>query len=593
LRALALAGATATVGVVGEIAYPGIYLGAGILFAACAVLWVLAAEGCDRCEWMGLAVLAWGALSAVVVSGNAFSSKTTLGSWAAAWFVWVAVRRAGTSAGRQIRILLIGGSAFLVAGLVLEFLGRGEPRVAGLMTNPNLTVAAVATAAPLLFTLRLPRSLSIAGVAALALPLILTGSRAAAVAMVVLVAVLVPPSRFKRWVVGACAAVLVVAIGWRLVANPESLAWHRFQIWQAVVEMILDHPVWGIGAADLGDASGPYRVEHTGELGRWGHIIGSAESLPLGVLVRIGVPGGLLAAVWMATLIGRLDLRRAHAASLSAMAAVALFHDVLNEPAILWWWCVVLGLCSARRPLVAQRSVPVSDGIGSRGAKMGVALAVAGLSAWAWIQPTLVTSLMHLSGGDAELGAARLVRIEPWHPEPMRTELQGLLVRANWSWEEGSAALDWSRRLVTVCPGAAWAWQLRALVHTHLVTDFGVWPATVDAARASYRQALDLQPHLAAYAYRWALFERSLGNLPEARRLARRAVREEPMFARGWMLLARLALDEGRPRDAEQAFARVQAIVRTDPRRIHTPYQRALVEAPAWQLADLKREIRW
>lgn len=582
----------ALVGVAGEALFPSVYLGAALAFTAAAVAWAASRPAVDAEEWLALIAVLWCALAALAASGNAFSSKATLGMWSASGLVWVLVRRAGGRGRRMTRAVLVGAAAILVAGVLCEAVGLQEPRAGGLMSNPNITVALVAPVVPMVFVLASRSWVAVVCAAGLAAPLMVTGSRAAALALVVLVGVLIPSGRWKRRLVLACVLVLTAGVVWRLAANPETLAWHRFQIWRAVLSMIQDSPFWGIGAGDLGEAAGPYRIEHSGEVGRWGHVIGTAESMPLGFAVRIGVPGLLLVGAWAIAACRRLRYcSRNEVACLATIAVIGAFHDFLNEPAVLWWWAAVLGLCF-------QRVQPCDMALGgdvkarAQAGRWPVVLATAGLFAWLLIQPALAMVRMWPLGSEPTVDAAAIVRIEPWYPDPMRFRLQSLLSRPAWSWEEASEALDWSHRLVEVCPGAAWAWELRALVHTRTATNLGGWPATVGAARDAFGNAVRLQPHLPWYLYRWAVFERIAGNIPEANRLVVAAVREEPDFARGWMLVARLALDQGRSREAQEAFEQVERLIGVNPRLVTTTYQKALVEVPPRQLTSLQRELR-
>jgi len=99
---------------------------------------------------------------------------------------------------------------------------------------------------------------------------------------------------------------------------------------------------------------------------------------------------------------------------------------------------------------------------------------------------------------------------------------------------------------------------------------------------------MKLEPHLPWYPYRWALFERALGETERAVSLTEHAVETEPNFVRGWLLLARLELDRGRVDAARKAFDRVQIIREDSLNRLGLQYHRDLVACPERQIEELR-----
>jgi hypothetical protein len=80
-----------------------------------------------------------------------------------------------------------------------------------------------------------------------------------------------------------------------------------------------------------------------------------------------------------------------------------------------------------------------------------------------------------------------------------------------------------------------------------------------------------------------------MGRSGEARRLAERAVAEEPNFVRGQLFLARLALDDGDSSSAVAAYGKARAAHELGGSRPLTEYQRDLIRAPAWQVEEIGR----
>ncbi len=290
----------------GELWFSWSYVCAGFLLTVAAV-WLAADPRVQlsRDEKAGLVFIAWGVVTAFLVSQAYLDSKTTLASWTGAWLVWVAVSRS-TRAGRRLVASILVAVAALSAGAVLaEFIGLARPRAGGLISNPNLTVAVIAPVLVLFSTVFRRRWLAWALAIMVAGPILLTGSRAGFLAVGAVALVVLPAGRMRRSALILGGFGLTVLMLWRTLANPESLAWHRWRIWRAVIEMAVDHPLFGIGAGSLGEAMGPYRLCHPQELGQWGHVIGDAESTPLGILARVGLPGAFLALLVVLLWLGR------------------------------------------------------------------------------------------------------------------------------------------------------------------------------------------------------------------------------------------------------------------------------------------------
>lgn len=582
-RAVLIALTVAVVGLFGEVDSPLVYLCASLVITVVGAGIVAGHRFEMRSfELLWWAVIAWGVMAALVISGDALASKTTLASWGAAWVVWAVVARAGARERITVSIFLVSGGVVLGIAVVAGVFGTTK-----LITNPNISVALIVVVAPLVSGFFRSPWRARSAVALMLAPVVLTGSRAGVLAVLVVAISLWSPGRRRRWVFAIGGVGAGAAIAWRLISRPESLAWYRWRIWGAIVESIGDRPLQGIGAAGVAEAMGPYRLEHMAEVGRWGHIIGGAESMPLGLAVRVGLPALFLAVA--AAVLWTLRSRRpapATTATLGAIITMGLFHDFWSEPAVLWWWAAILGLVTLRGRESPEHRRRL---FGSR--RWPVALAVSGLTAWALVQPAWAQWLWWHWGPTAE-SVVTAVRAEPWFGEPMRWRVEDLLAKTQWTWAEASEALDWSRRRVDVQQGSAGAWSLRGRVNARIVEELGAWPATVQSARQAFERTAALEPRLPWYPYSQALMERGLGNLGEARRLVLDAVDLEPSFVRGLLLLARLELDAGHLDAARHTLDRALAVRDDGEPRACTPYHCDLLRCPDWQVEALTRELR-
>jgi len=173
----------------------------------------------------------------------------------------------------------------------------------------------------------------------------------------------------------------------------------------------------------------------------------------------------------------------------------------------------------------------------------------------------------------------------------MRWRVENLLGERNWTWEEASEALEWSRRNLEIRTGFAGAWDLQGRVDDRIVEEFGAWPVTVQEARKAFSRASALEPHLPWYPYRQALMERRIGNTKGALTLIRQSVELEPNFARGWLLLSRLELDAGHLQSARRALDKAVVSHDVAEMRVWTDYHRDLVWFPEQHLLELEREL--
>jgi hypothetical protein len=538
-------------------------------------------------EWLVLAVIGWGLVSATVNRGSPLAAKETLVDWLVAGLVFVIVRRADDSK-RGVVLALAAVAAVVVAlAVVVECLLEARLRMGGLYVNPNVAASLLVPMTAAVWLVRWDRRwMPALATAILAAGVVATGSRAALLALVVVVAAMVPAGRVRVVVVLAAAAAAVGLIVWRFVMAPDSLAWHRFAIWGAIRDLIGANPVLGVGPGRLEDAAGVVRIAHAEPIARFRHVIGSAESTALGLAVRVGLVGlavAIAAAVgWFRRTLADGRLREpAVRGVVLAIVVLAAFHDLLDQGVVLWWWAVLAAVAApvagdSDRPPVAPRVL--------------IAAALAGLVLAGTAQPGLAR-LLWSSAPASPASAERALRAEPWYPEPVVWRVRDLLRRPGWDPVVAAETLAWSDRAVRIHSASAETWSLRALVQTRIVQELGAWPGSITGARRDFREAAQREPHLAWYWLQWAQHERTVGRLDEAERLATRAVEEEPNFVRGWFFLARVRIDRGRIDSAREARDRGLEARRKIGGRKMSEYERDLTRMPAWQAEELSHEL--
>lgn len=539
-------------------------------------------------EWLGLAAVGWGGVSAALASGYPFAARQVVGGWLAAWLIWVVARRTPAERRRSVMLLVAVATVAVGAAVIAECIAAGRIRTGGVFANPNVTAALLAPAVPVVWHLlsgRWWRGAAAVTVALAALATALTGSRAGLLGLVLVAGLMLPRGRARAMGLGLLMVLAGTLILWRFASSPDSLAWHRVQIWRALAPLVADHWLTGVGPGWLEEATGPLRIAHDEAVGRWGRVIGGAESTPFGLVIRTGLPG--LALALAAAIVWWRRVRRqpgmpppAILPALVGMAAIALFHDLLDEDVVLWWWALLAGVAGTDdRDQAAGAEV-------RRAPRLALAVASAFALAWTIATPALARAVWSGGPPSAER-AARAQRVDPWFADPLAWRVDALLAEPGWRWEDAAAAISSGRRSVDLHPGSARAWARLGGVYGRVAAELGPWPDVLAGARASFERATELEPHLPWYWLRWALFERSIGQLDEAEELARRAVAEEPDFVRGQLALARIALDRGEPTAARLAYERAREAAALGRRRDLTGYERDLLAADAWQVEQV------
>ncbi len=529
----------------------------------------------DPGERLLAAGLGLAALGLLVVHGDPLSGLERLGWWAVGLAALVAGRRGSTL--RWGTPPLMAAAVCVALGTMAEGIVLGVPRAGGLFENPNVAAGVLVPALVLVVGAKIPGPVRGAVAAILLAGLVATGSRAGLVAVMAAGAVAVP-RRWRRW--WPLAAALLVAAGvWRMTAWPDPLAWRRPAIWKASATVALSHPLWGASAGAFDEAVLPFRPEEPTAVARWSKRPGSAESTPLQALAETGLPAaGLLG--WGFLVLATAAVRRGapDAAMVGAVLVFAVFHDVLGVPVLLWSWAWMLGR-AAGPPGTAARS-------GGHPAAVAMAgLAVALLLGRATVAPELALVRLH---GDGPVSAAAT---EPLLALPWLERAHEKLTEPGWSWQDGAEALDAADRVTSLHPADSTGWRLLGECAARTARELAMLPPVSRRARQAFEHATRLDPHSPWGWLGWARLERDLGRLERAQALARRALTEEPHLVRGWLLLARLALDRGEVGTARRALLEAEAALRLERGRLLSRYERDLLEAPRWQLEQLRKAV--
>jgi len=532
--------------------------------------------------------LAWSAVSAILASPGYLASKETLGTWAAALVLFALVRRMTPGSKTQVLTILTVTALLTGLGILCVCVVQGFPFSGGVFRNANMGAAVLAALIPLVASAP-SRLLRFTGTPLLVLAIGLTGSRAGLAALAAVTLILLPGR--IRWAGGMLAgAAGAFVVWWRLSAHPDSLAWFRWSIWEALLRLWAQHPLTGVSPGGLYDMSGTVRLATPIGCSLHARHMAGAESTLLGILVTTGLVGALLAIAVAAAALAQLrssqdtSQRNVALAVLAGSLALALFHDFLQEPGILWWWAVIAGFLLPRGSHREAHAVP--------GAMLSLRTAVAaGVMAWMILQPVL-GRLAVSSSPSPEANALRMLRLEPWDDGPARKLASGLLSsKGRWSWETAGEASFWGQQVVKVHPGSASSQALSGRINSRIVSELGAYPSAIAAAREGFQKACRLEPHLPWYWSEWATLERQLGELKRARRLASRAVTEEPNYVRGWLLLGRIDLDLGQLTLARSDLERAREARMCFKGRILEAFEQDLLWAPPWQWRQLEEAL--
>ena len=579
--------------VLGGAFYPGPRVVIGVLLAV-ALGWAVAVRRGQLLqeEWVALGFVVWGVVSAALAAAAPLGAREAVTVWMVTWGLWLVARRARESNSQAGLLILTATAVILALGVMFEAVGLGGLRVGGLLENPNVTASLLVVSLPAVFIIQGRQRWRFAAAAVLTLGLVLTGSRAGLLAMLAVVAVILPRGRAK--IVGLLTGGIGVTavLLWRFVNQPDILAWFRPAIWSAVLRLWVSHPLCGVGPGGLVDAAGAQRLLHADHVGQRQFLIAYAESSPLAVLVQTGLVGFIIALValfiWWRRAHGGQRMSRNMTAALAAMAVMGAFHDVLTLDVVLWWWVLIIGLMEVRAA-PPPTTIGPSNSSASRRAVVGLAFSFVVL--WGVVQPAWARRIWR-SEKPNQVTAARTLRAEPLFDAPLEWRTRELLKQNPWSWETVAEATAVSGEAVRVHPGAARLWSIRGIVHARVVAEFGPWPDSVRIAREAFARAIELEPHQPWSLLEWARFERNLGYMNDAVKLAQRALDEEPHTVRARLFLARLELDRGEVEAARDAYEAALESARLRTRLDLNTYERELLGAPAWQFRELAEALR-
>jgi hypothetical protein len=580
--------------VLGGAFYPGPRVIVGVLLA-CSLGWAIAAKR-DRIEleeWMILGFIVWAVLSAIVAAIAPLAAREVVTVWIVAGGLFFVARRVAVNGSRAALVIIAAGGVMVALGVVCEALGFGGIRVGGLLENPNVAASLLLVSLPVLLVIEEDwQGWRIAAGATIVLGLILTGSRAGLLAMLVSAAVMLPRGRWRLFGLLAGGLGVGVILIWRFLNQPDVLAWFRPAIWSAVMRLWVDHPLMGVGPGGLVDAAGVERLLHADHVGQRQFLIAYAESSPLALLVQTGMVGFALAAgasfAWWRRVRRRSGFSSPLVAALSAMVVMVAFHDLVTVDIVLWWWALSVGLMEA-----AAHPALAADGKPPRGldGRVFVGLVFTFIVLWGVVQPAWARWSWR-SGTPDMLLVSRAVRAEPWFDAPLEWRVRDLMKRESWTWVTAAEAISCGERAVRVHPGAARLWSVLGMTHARVVTDLGAWPDSIESARAAFARAVELEPFQPWAWLEWARLERNLGHTSDAIDLVRKGLEAEPHTVRARLFLARLELDRGNPDAAREAYSQALGSARLRRLAELSSYERELLGAPAWQFREIWQALQ-
>jgi len=557
-----------------------------VVLVPLAVTWVVAPAA-----WWGAAVIAAG--TAVVIgvlvlaSGGARALAGGPRAWFAALLAWTAIDAAlrpvavwdaarVVAAGVVALAVLVvtasprgaawGRLAAVAAGmaaavwLIAERLARAG-RPAGPLGNPNLaaTLALVALAlAPFLRAPLLARGLMVAGAAA---GIAASGSRAGLVGVLAVAAAwaLVGMGGRRRWAVVLPLVLLAVAgLGMRLATDRDPLRYERVRIWAVGLRTAAAELPLGGGPGGYEDAALPHNFPRDGEFARLARLPDVAESDFLQLAATLGLPGVVLLAALVCSVVRCLAPGDAHGWGLVAGVTVTSgFNSQLMFPALAWVVALAIGGVLPRpRPWRGTLSLPAAAAVT---ALVVATAAVLGSRDWgAGPSPVALAdraeaALRAAPNDDSALAAAEA---EAWRSCAARPRL-----------------------------GVAWRTlggiRLRRAT---LLGDAGLAEAAVEAfARARLVNPLDAWAALGE-----AQARRATGDAVGARRALAAALQLEPNFVSAWLESAILHLARGEMGTAREALGRAEDAARRAPRAAFvSDYERALAWADPATVARL------
>lgn len=559
---LALLAGAWVAGTDGAFLRPGAAIATAVLVVLMAGLRVLAGGlmfDAPR-RWLG-GLVTWAAVATVVLPVARSEAAYLIAVGAVAWLL------AGATSGWRDRAWACGAATGLGAAAGLSLIaGRWAEGVRsdGLLGNPNLsaTVALLGLAsAPFV---RLPvvgrlalGTLSLGGIVA-------SGSRAAMLgAAAMTVAWLLAGATSRRLKQGALLALLVVALGLaaRVATDHDPLRFERVRIWSVAAAVARESFPWGTGPGGYADAATAHNFPQDGHVARYGLLPTLAESDLLQLLASLGLPGVLLGAGLLWSLLRRLPRAGAHAAGcLAAVVATSAFHTQLAAPVVAW--TATLAVFAA---LPGARRAPLR---GSLPAIVSVGPVVAALLAVALVQPD-----WWLGGRpESPLARARALAAQTPSTDIGLANAEALAMRAT-----------------VLRPRWGEAWSTLGAIEARRASLRGE-PALTLRAQEAFRHARVCNPLDAFAALEEGRAARVRRDVPAARAALQAATGLEPNLVSAWVELASLALEEGR---LEAARRNLDQALRARHLRVERPtgYERALLSFDPGAVARLQAAL--
>lgn len=366
--------------------------------------------------WVGAALLIGGAMvplaAGVGVEIVFFADRLgVVCGFVLAWFGAATVLRSGRHRRlrRALPRLLTGALALHLAFGAWRFFVRGEPRMTGLVLQPNFfATIVVALAFPLVLPAldrgRFGSAARFAGLGAI-VALLCSGSRAGiGLAATVAFCFALTSRRAKRLAATILSAVVLLAIVLVFVPNPlkarlerkVDLSFPRTFIWERAAVVALENPLGvGLGMFRWHFAKDAW-IESAPSLSHRRHDIGLAHDVVLGAAAEAGAAGGLGVLVWLAgfaalPFCGRRRGRgSATARAAYAAAAVLVLHSLVDGVAQS---VVALGVLALLLAAAEARWVDRTPRRRPRGAAPGAILPiVAVLAVGAAAAPALLSA---------------------------------------------------------------------------------------------------------------------------------------------------------------------------------------------------------
>lgn len=541
----------------------------------------------------------------------------------------------GNFPGRRELGLLI---AFTVAAgfgyslfALYQKIALGQSRCASTFFNPNFAASfflgALGYALGLVKDVRgddLRRWLYLGAVTILVSGIWCTGSRSAMAGLVLVGSVFAwAVSRRARLALGAGALLLVALI---LLPNPardrlskgvtkDPYAFDRIKIWEQALNIIRDNPLTGVGIGNFEYSTQAYRFPLDREIGRFGRVYRDAHNSYLQVAAEIGLPGAALLLVAIFILFRRIGILLSEVTkrrgvnlgteaklrsnlppgsyrnskggdlphgtrvepvvskghligallALIGVMSQAFFHEIVDSPPSVFLAVLASGIvsCYWRVHLTGENSAlqenPASLGNPPRFSKAIFVLGAFFLAFVFWPHFSLrvflaeqffkkAEEVLQLRGVEAAEKLVRdAIRLNPSQAYFHKT-LGDLLMERYERERDLSLVREAEEEFET-------ATSLNRL-DPHLVFHLGQFyryahmrgiggKELQEASLAAYRKAVHMSPFNVHYLARLALEELRSGNVQEAMAAAKKTIELEPLFLSGHYLMALVAMVSG------------------------------------------------